>query len=178
MCGRRFSNHRLFTLLSQLAGWGAVAGFLALALTGLTSRDAQTMSAANISMEVITRLVIVPLSLVTLFLTGPLLSLGAPWGLFRHYWIIVKLVINILSTIILLVHLKPISYLARVAAAGTLSHDDRSLQIQMIVAAGAGLLALLATTALAVYKPRGMTSYGWRKQYQERTSSFDVDTTV
>ena len=89
-----------------------------------------------------------------------------------------KLVINILSTIILLVHLKPISYLARVAAAGTLSHDDRSLQIQMVVAAGAGLLALLATTALAVYKPRGMTTYGWRKQYQERTSSFDVDITV
>ena len=158
-------------------GWlGAVAGFLALALTGLASRNAQTVNAAYISMDLITRLVIVPLSLVPLLLTGPLLSLGTPWDLFRHYWIIVKLVINVLSTIILLVHLKPINYLARVAAAGTLSPDNRSLQIQMVVAAGAGLFALLAATALAVYKPRGMTSYGWRKQYQERTSSSDVDT--
>jgi hypothetical protein len=160
-------------------GWlGAVAGFLALAITGLTSRDFQTVSAAYISMDLITRLVIVPLSLVPLFLTGPLLSLGTPWGLFRHYWIIVKLVINILSTLILLIHLQPISYLSRVAAAETLSHDDRSLQIQMVVAAGAGLLALLAATVLAVYKPRGMTAYGWRKQYQEQTSSSDVDTTA
>ena len=160
-------------------GWlGAVAGFLALAITGLTSRDSQTVGAAYISMDLITRLVIVPLSLVPLFLTGPLLSLGTPWGLFRHYWIIVKLVINILSTLILLIHLQPISYLSRVAAAGTLSHDDRNLQIQMIIAAGAGLLALLAATVLAVYKPRGMTAYGWRKQYQERTSSSDVDTTA
>lgn len=160
-------------------GWlGAVAGFLALALTGLTGQNAQTVSAAYISMDLITRLVIVPLSLVPLFLTGPLLSLATLWGLFRHYWIIVKLVINVLSTIILLAHLKPISYLARAAADGTLSSADRGLQIQMVVAAGAGLLALLAATALAVYKPRGMTSYGWRKQYQEPASSSDVDTTA
>jgi hypothetical protein len=122
-------------------------------------------------MDIITRYVIVPLSIVPLVLTGPLLSLGTPWGLFRHYWIVVKLVINILSTLILLVHLKPIQHMARVAADGTLSHADRSAQIQLVVAAGAGLLALLAATGLAVYKPRGMTAYGWRKQYVERAES-------
>jgi hypothetical protein len=26
-------------------------------------------------------------------------------------------------------------------------------------------------TTLAVYKPRGMTPYGWRKQYEQRTES-------
>jgi len=26
---------------------------------------------------------------------------------------------------------------------------------------------LLAATALSVYKPRGMTPYGWRKQYEQ-----------
>ena len=157
-------------------GWlGAVAGFLALAIVGLTNQDSQVVSAAYISMDLIARLVIVPLSLIPLLLTGPILSLGTPWGLFRHYWIIIKLVINILSTIILLIHMQPISYLAQVASAGTLSHADRSLQVQMVVAAGAGLLALLAATALAVYKPRGMTTYGWRKQYQERAASPDID---
>ena len=29
---------------------------------------------------------------------------------------------------------------------------------------GGGLLALLVTTVLAVYKPQGLTPYGWRKQ--------------
>ena len=74
-----------------------------------------------------------------------------------------------LSTIILLIHMQPISYLARAASEGTLSHADRSLQAQMVVASAAGMLALLVATGLAVFKPRGLTVYGWRKQYQERT---------
>ncbi|HET9588043.1 MAG TPA: hypothetical protein VFO91_04555 [Anaerolineales bacterium] len=157
-------------------GWlGAVAAFLALGIAGLTSRDSQIVSAAYLGMDLITRFVIVPLSLAPLLLTGPILSLGTPWGLFSHYWILIKLGINLLSTFILLVHLQPIAYLAGVASEGTLSHADRSLQIQMVVASGAGLLALLAATGLAVYKPRGMTPYGWRKQYEERKVSSDID---
>src|SRR5205809_4761205 len=106
--------HVIFTV-----GWfGAVAAFLVLAIVGLTNPDTQMVRAAYLAADLITRFVIVPLSLLPLLLTGPLLSLGTPWGLFRHYWIIVKLVINILSTLILLVHMQPISYMARVAANG------------------------------------------------------------
>ena len=149
-------------------GWlGAVAGFLALAIAGLTSQDVQLVRAAYPAMELMTRFVIVPLSLAPL-LTGPILSLGTPWGLFRHYWILVKFLINILSTLILLVHIQPIGYLSSVAAEGTLSTADRGAQVQLVVAAAAGLLALLVATTLAVYKPRGMTPYGWRKQYEEQ----------
>ena len=150
-------------------GWlGTVVAFLVLAIAGLISQDVKTVQAAYIAMELTARFVIVPLSLAPLLLTGPILSLGTPWGLFRHYWILAKLLINILSTIILLVHRQPISYLSRVAAAGTLSSADRGAQVQLVVAAAAGLLALLVATALAVYKPRGMTPYGWRKQYEEQ----------
>lgn len=157
-------------------GWlGAVAGFLALAIAGLNSPDAQIIRAAYLAMKLITWYVIVPFSFVPLLLTGPLLSLGTSWGLFRHYWILMKLVINVLSTIILLVHLQPIDYLARAAAEATLSHADRGLQIQMVIASAAALVALLVAIALAVYKPRGMTSYGWRKQYEQRTTSQDMD---
>jgi hypothetical protein len=156
--------HVTFTL-----GWlGAVAAFLVLAITGLNSQNPQIVSAAYIAMDLITRFVIVPLSVLPLFVTGPLLSLGTPWGLFRHYWIIIKLIINILSTVILLIHLQPISHLAQAAASETLSLADHSLQIQMVFASGAALLALLVATVLAIFKPRGMTSYGWRKQYEQR----------
>lgn len=154
--------HVIFTI-----GWiGAVSAFLVLAITGLNSQDAKIASAVYIGMDLITRFVIVPLSILPLLLTGPILSLGTPWGLFRHYWIIIKLIINILSTLVLLIHLQPISYLARAAASGTLSHAHHGLQAQMVFASGAGLLALLVATALAMFKPRGITSYGWRKQYQ------------
>lgn len=165
--------HIIFTV-----GWlGTVVAFLVLALVGLNSQDSQMVQAAYLALDPITRFVILPLSFLPLLLTGPLLSLGTPWGLFRHYWILVKLVINILSTLILVVHLGPINYLARVAAEGTLSNADRGAQIQLVIASGAGLVALLTATALAVYKPRGMTAYGWRKQYEERTVSQDTDAT-
>jgi hypothetical protein len=159
--------HIIFTV-----GWlGAVASFLALSIVGLTSQDAQMMRASYLAMDAIARLVIVPLSLAPLLLTGPLLSLGTPWGLFRHYWILAKLLINTLSTLVLLIHLQPISHLARVAAERALSSADQGAQIQMVVASAAALLALLVATGLAVYKPRGMTPYGWRKQYEQRTVS-------
>jgi hypothetical protein len=157
-------------------GWlGAVAGFLALAIVGLTSQDVQIVRAAYLAMELITRFVIVPFSFIPLLLTGPLLSLGTPWGLFRHYWILMKFLINILSTFLLMLHIQPINYLSRAAAEGTLSSADLSMQIQMVVASAAALLALLVATALGVYKPRGMTSYGWRKQYEEGTVRQPVD---
>ena len=157
-------------------GWlGAVAGFFALALAGLNSQDVQMVSAAYLAMKLITWYVIVPFSFIPLLLTGPLLSLGTPWGLFRHYWIIAKFLINVLSTLILVVHLQPINYLSRVAVEATLSNADRSIQIQMVIASGVAVVALLVAIALAVYKPRGMTPYGWRKQYEERTESPGVD---
>jgi hypothetical protein len=37
--------------------------------------------------------------------------------------------------------------------------------------AGLALLVLLVTTVLGVYKPRGMTRYGWRKQQVGRSVS-------
>ena len=163
---------RKFALTAHVTfavGWiGAVAAFLALAIAGLTSQDAQMVRAAYLAMEVIARFVIVPLSFAPL-LTGPVLSLGTPWGLFRHYWILAKLLITILSTIIMQVHMQPISLLAGAAAKTTLfSADLHGMQVQMVVASAAALLALLVAMTLAVYKPRGMTPYGWRKQYERR----------
>ena len=59
--------------------------------------------------------VIVPFCFASL-LTGLVQALGTPWGLFRHYWILVKLQIAILSTILLLLHMQATSRLAGAAA--------------------------------------------------------------
>lgn len=160
---------RKFALMVHVTasvGWfGAVAVFFALAVAGLTSPDAQMVRAAYLAMGLSTWYVIVPLALAAL-LTGVVSSLGTQWGLFRYYWVLVKLLITMLATIILLIHTQPISFLAGVATKTTVfSADLFRLQIQMVVAAGATLLVLLVLTALSVYKPRGMTSYGWRKQH-------------
>jgi hypothetical protein len=40
-----------------------------------------------------------------------------------------------------------------------------------VLHAGAALLLMLASTTLSVYKPRGTTRYGWRKQHEQDTVS-------
>ena len=149
-------------------GWlGAVAAFLVLAIAGLTSKDAQMVRASYLAMELTAWSVIVPLSFASL-LTGLLSSLGTTWGLFRHYWVLLKFLMTILATIILLAHTQPISQVAAVAAKTTLSSSDlRNLRIQILADAGAALLVLIVNTTLGVYKPRGMTPYGWRKQQEK-----------
>lgn len=145
-------------------GWlGAVAVFLALAIVGLTSQDVQMVRADYLVMESIAWFVIVPLCLASL-LTGLVSSLGTTFGLFRHYWVLIKLVMTIPATIVLFVHMQPIGLVTHVAAVRTLSNADLGLRIQMVAAAGAALLVLLVTTTVSVYKPRGLTRYGWRKQ--------------
>lgn len=153
----------LTTHVTSSVGWfGAVAAFLALSVAGLTSPSPQIVRAAYLSMELTTWFVIIPLSVAALF-TGLVESLGTTWGLFRHYWVIAKLGLTVLATIILLVHTQPIGAVAAVAADRMLSSTDlRQLRIQLIADAGAALLALLVATTLSVYKPWGMTSYGRR----------------
>jgi len=92
--------------ISSSVGWlGAIAGFLALAITGLTHRDAQIVHAAYLGMDWIGWFVLVPLSIASL-LTGLVLSLGTAWGLFRHYWVLATLLINVLATIVLLMFMQ------------------------------------------------------------------------
>ncbi len=155
---------------SSVGFLGAVAGFLALAIAGLTSQDAERVRAAYLAMELITWSVIVPLSFASL-LTGVVQSLGTPWGLFRHYWVLVKFLLTVVTTVVLLLQVEGIRYLATVAAETTLSSADlRGLRSSLRTHAVGGLLVLLLTTALSVYKPRGMTRYGWRKQQEQGDS--------
>jgi hypothetical protein len=159
--------------VTSSVGWlGAVAGFLALAVAGLASEDAQTVRAAYLAMEATGWFVLVPLSLASL-LTGIVQSLGTTWGLFRHYWILAKLLINVFATIVLLLFMQTLSSLAGVAGETTFSSDDLDglRDPSPVLHAGAALLLLLAATTLAVYKPRGMTRYGQRKQHEMRTAS-------
>ena len=156
--------------VTSTVGWlGAVASFLALAIAGLTSQDAQTLRAAYVAMELTGWYVIVPFCFASL-LTGLVQALGTPWGLFRHYWILVKLLIAILSTVLLLLHMRATSRLAAAATGIVMSSADLGrLRLQLAADAGAALLALLVATTLAIYKPRGLTKYGAGKE-QKKTS--------
>jgi hypothetical protein len=157
----------LTTHVTSSVGWlGAVAGFLALAIAGVSSPDPQVVRSAYVAMHLTTWFVIVPLSLAAL-LTGIAQSLGTTWGVFRHYWVVTKLLLTVLATFVLLLHTQSIDRVAAVAAETTLSNADlRQVRIQLVADAGAALFVLLVTTGLSVYKPWGMTPYGLRKQHE------------
>jgi hypothetical protein len=166
---------RKFALTAHITfsvGWlGAVIAYLALAIAGLNSQDAQMVGGAYLSMELIGWFVIVPFSLATLSI-GLVQSLATQWGLFRYYWILVKFLLTTGATIILLLHMQAVSRMSGIAAESILSSADfRALRIQLVVHAAGGLLVLLAATTLSVYKPWGLTPYGRRKQHERHKLS-------
>jgi hypothetical protein len=145
-------------------GWlGAVAGTLALGVAGLASDDPQVVRGVYLALEVMGWFVLVPLALASL-LTGLVQSLGTTWGLFRHYWVIVKLVITAVASVVLLIYTQTLEYFGDIAAESSPAGDLGALRTPSVVLhAGAALLLLLVATVLAVFKPRGMTRYGWRR---------------
>ena len=83
--------------------------------------------------------------------------------------------LTILATVVLLDHMQTVSFFAGVAAE-TDSADVGGLRGELLHA-GVGLLVLLVIQVLNVYKPRGMTPYGWRKQQAERRKQHEQRTT-
>ena len=163
--------------ITSSVGWlGAVAGFLVLAIAGLTSENNLIVRSSYITMELIGWFIIIPFSIGAL-LTGIVQSLGTTWGLFRHYWIVVKLILTIVAIIILLVHMQPINYMADIATGTSLSNSDfRGLRIQLIADAGAALLVLLIVTTISVYKPWGRTTFGLSKPDDQNKKVAPVQT--
>jgi len=154
----------LTTHVTASVGWlGALAVFLAHAIASLFSQDEQMVRAASLAMGLTAWFVVLPLSLASL-ITGLVQALGTAWGLFRHYWVLFKLLLTAVATGVLLLKLGPISYLADAAVVRAYSSADLvGLRTSILVHALGGLLVLLAAVTLAVYKPLGMTRYGVRK---------------
>ena len=105
------------------------------------------------------------------------MSLGTKWGLFRHYWVLISFLLTLVATIILLVETRVISSLAEMAADPTTSSEDLRAMPNTLVHSVGGTVVLLVILVLNVYKPQGMTRYGWRKQ-QERDQREQLATLV
>lgn len=141
---------------------GSIAAFLALAIAGLISADDQVLRSAYPAMQLIAHFVVVPLAIAAL-LTGLIQSLGTAWGLLQHYWVVVKLLLTAFATTILLIKLSLISETAQLATQTILPRADlHAAGLQLVVHAAGGLCVLLLPMVLSIYKPQGLTRYGWR----------------
>ena len=150
------------THVTSSVGWlGAVIAFLALAFIGLTSPDERTVRGAYLVMAPAAWFVLVPLAHASL-LSGILLSLGTAWGLLRHYWVLLKLLITAFSTVILMIYMGTFRQMAGIAADPVVELGvvrNPSPMVHAILA----LVLLTIATVLAIYKPFGMTPYGLQR---------------
>lgn len=143
---------------------GSIAAFLALATVAITTSDDVGLRAAYVAMNIVARIVILPLALAAL-LSGVVQALGTSWGLLRHYWVVFKLLITSFATAILLIKMTLIAEGARLAAQTVLPRNELgAFGPQLVVHASVGLLVLIIPLILSIYKPQGKTPYGWRKQ--------------
>lgn len=157
------SSFRKLGLMAHVVfsvGWiGAVGAFLALAIAALSGGQ-EVSRAAYLAMNVVGQDVLIPFSVLSL-ISGVVQSLGTRWGLFKHYWVVVKLVLTIVATVALFLHqFTAVAEAAKLAAgAGSVALRAvslRQLGVQLRGDAGLALLLLLIATALAVYKPWGL----------------------
>ena len=157
----------LLHVVSSLAWLGAIAAYLALALRCFFGTDDMTSRAAYIGMQAIGWDLVVPLGMASVA-TGVIQALGTPWGLFRYYWVIVKLGVSIPALGLLFMHMKPTDDLAQAAALKVLQLSDITIspgqRLQLVWDSAVALIVLLATTALSAYKPAGQMSWPRRER--------------
>ena len=161
MMAKRARRFLLLLHIGASVGWfGSVIAFLAVALVGVLSEDSDLVRAAYLIMAPIAGYAILPLNLVS-FASGILSSLLTRWGLVRHYWVLIKLLINTVATVFLVLYLRTLSLLgesARVAA------DPATRDPSPVLHAAAAAALLLAAMTLAIYKPRGVTGFGKKQR--------------
>lgn len=177
----RLRKAALAVHLTTSVGWiGGVVAYLALGIAALTSGEDSTIRGAWIAMEIIGWFAIVPLAVACL-VTGVTMALTTTWGLFRHYWVIISLILTFVALAVLLVHMPDVTAAADFAR--TANGEELAGLGGDLAHPAIGLVVLLIVQVLNIYKPRGLTRYGRRRResvggrvpgMRERETSSDV----
>jgi uncharacterized membrane protein len=154
-------------------GWlGLNIGTLTLTITGLTTSDADRQHAAFQALGILGDLLLIPISL-TAFVTGLLLALGTRWGLFRHWWVVVKFGLTLIAVVLIPLSLLPGIHdvVATVSATepGTLA-DIGGAAPDLLAAGFVSTTMYTVNVVLSVLKPRRRTQQRGRAD-RERVSS-------
>lgn len=166
IAGPRLRRLLLALHLACSVGWiGAVCAYLALAFAVPATDDPAVVRAAWIGMELVGWWAIVPLALAGLA-TGVLMGAVTRWGLLRHYWVVVSLVGTVVLTAVLVLHMPDVS--THADRARTAGEQELLAMGSDIAHAVIGVVLLVGILVLNIFKPRGLTRYGWRREQRER----------
>ena len=162
--------------LTFAVGWiGAAIAYLVLGVAAEASDDPETVRSAWVAMELIGWYVIVPLAVASL-VTGVVMALGTRWGLFRHYWVLISLVLTAFATIVLVLHMPSVTSNADAARDADATH--LAVMGGDVEHPAIGIVVLVVVLVLNLHKPKGLTRYGRRRQQNERRARTDQETTL
>ena len=134
-------------------GWlGSVGAFLAMNVAGLTNADTELARAMFRAMNVVGLYVIVPASIGSV-MTGILQGVWTQWGLLRHRWVAIKLLIGVFATILLLLH--QFTAVSEAASRAEKGVAVGAVGVQLVIDASLAVAALLFATGLSTFKPWG-----------------------
>lgn len=140
---------------------GAVAAFLLLAVLAIGGSDPGVPRAAYPAMDLLARLLVVPLA-VAMLAVGVLQGLVTSWGLVRHWWVLFKLVLSVLTLGVLLLQLGGLGLVARAADEADRMAGLLGLRWSFVIHAAGGLAVLATALVLSIYKPTGRTPWSAR----------------
>lgn len=143
-------------------GWlGTAYTKFFLELAAIMAESADVSKALLVAIEKLH--VAFPIMAIATIVTGVLLSLGTKWGILKHYWVAVKLVltIGVISTAIQLDD----RFVRQ--SISSLSGQKMTPMIPLICLTAAHMLMLGAATVISVYKPWGKTWFGRRFKGEE-----------
>ncbi|MER6992594.1 hypothetical protein ABT337_21595 [Saccharopolyspora hirsuta] len=142
-------------LLSAAAWFGIDLALGTLVVTALVTDSPQTAGAALQAVGIFAVWPMFGTSLVCLA-SGAVLGLGTKYGLLRYWWVVVKLAINVLFSVLILAALRP--GINEAADIGTrLAAGDTTAEIPANLLAPVAVAPTLLITAylLSVFKPWG-----------------------
>lgn len=156
---RLSTRTRKLVLLVHIAAAGAWLGLDlvlgSLIVTGLTSADATSAAASALSLAAFATWPLLAVGAVTLA-SGVLLGLGTKYGLVRYWWVLVKLIVNVVLVTLVVVLLWP--GIAEAADSGRAALADDTAPAPrwtMVFPPIVSSTAVVVAMTLAVFKPWG-----------------------
>jgi hypothetical protein len=144
-------------------GWlGVAVAFVSLGVTALVSAQESVVRSVYVAMQPLAEWVLLPLASVALVI-GVVHGLLSPLGLFRHWWVVVKLAITAVWVGFLILYMSTFEQMAARAADASLS-IDQIRNASPVLHGAIAAIGLVVALALSILKPRGLTAYGMRTQ--------------
>lgn len=152
-------------------GWmGVDIAVFALLLTARSTTSAALVLSSFNAIGVIVPFAVPALS-IGIVVTGLILGVGTRWGLIRYWWVLVKLLLSLIMTVLVFASLVPEVRSIGVLSATTTSADEvraslGALPTMLLFPPIVSFLMLGVATVLSISKPWGRTP--WRREAGSR----------